>query len=231
MPPITVASEMAIVALCDPSVTLPSSRDQAELLRALETLAQEARVFYLVTDDPVHYRIELLVGEALSSELAREFEPCGGTFGLELPTGRLALQGWTSSGSPEIAGALDANPGRQVVSVLGHRPFEGPRHVQEMAALLGNEWSYMERVNRLGLLGCLPLALLVISLVLQKWQWLWFVLPLLAVSWLPYMILKHGRHYRAAERKAAEVERARPHYVFSVMPTEHRDLAGGFLRV
>jgi hypothetical protein len=231
MPPITVGSELAIVALCDPSVALPSSRDQAALLRALEPLAHEVRVFYLVTDDPVQYRIELLVGEGPSPALGREFEACGGTFGLEVPTGRLTLQGWTSSGTPVIAGAADASPGRQVVSVLARRPFDGPRHVQEMAALLGNEWRYMERVNRLGLLGCLPLALLVISLALQKWHWLWFVFPLLAVSWVPYMILKHGRRYRAAERQAADVERARPHYVFRVTPTDHRDLAGGFLRV
>jgi hypothetical protein len=231
MPPITVASEMAVVALCDPSVALPSSRDQAALLRALEPLAQETRVFYLVADDPVQYRIELLVGDGRSSALAREFEPCGGTFGLEVATGRLTLQGWTSSGTPVIAGAVDARPGRHIVSVLARRPFEGARHVQEMAALLGNEWRYMERVNRLGLLGCLPLALLVISLAAQKWRWLWVALPLLAVSWVPYMLLKHGRRYRDAERRAADVERARPHYVFSVMPTEHRDLAGGFLRV
>ncbi|HUG54041.1 MAG TPA: hypothetical protein VMR21_10575 [Vicinamibacteria bacterium] len=89
----------------------------------------------------------------------------------------------------------------------------------------------MARVNRLGLAGCLPLALLAVTVLARKWHWLWLVLPLLAVSWVPYLVLHRGRRYRAAERQAWEVEQDRPDHVFSVMPVDGAAPAGGFLRI
>ena len=228
---IAVQSEMAIVAVSDSSVRLPCGTDQDALIRVLEPMARAARVFYLVTDDPVHCRIDVLAGEQAPGGLSREFEPCGDTFGLELPTGRLAVHGWGNDGTPVVAGTVEATAGAQVLSVLARRPFEGTRHAEDMTNLLGTEWKYMERVNRLGLVGCLPVVILVITVLAQKWQWLWFVLPLLTVSWAPYMLLKQGRRYKSAERRAWEEEQARPHYVFSVMPSDQEALAGGFLRV
>ena len=228
---IAVASEMAIVAVSDSSAALPSGSDQDALIRVLEPLARAARVFYLVTDDPAHYRIDVLAGEQAPAGLSREFEPCGGTFGLELPSGRLVVQGWGRDGTPVVAGTVDTKSGAQVLSVLARRPFEGTRHADDMAVLLGAEWKYMERVNRLGLVGCLPVVLLMTAVLTQNWQWLWFILPLLAVSWLPYMLLKQGRRYKWAERRAWDQEQAQPHYVLSVMPSDREALAGGFLRV
>jgi hypothetical protein len=228
---IAVATETAIVALCDPSVALPSGTNQEALVRALEPLTQAARAFYLVTDDPAQYRIELLAGDPPTAELAHDFEPSGGAFGLDVPSGTVALYGWSKDGAPAVAGTISTKPGRQVLSVLARRPFDGARHVKDMAALLGDEWTYRERVNRLGLVGCLPLALVPISVLARKWHWLWLALPLLAVWALPYMLIRRGRRYKEAERRMSEAERARPDYVFSVTPSEREDLAGGFLRV
>ena len=44
---------------------LPAGLEQDILLRQLEPLARSAQVFFLMTDDPVKYRIE--VGERASS--------------------------------------------------------------------------------------------------------------------------------------------------------------------
>jgi len=222
---------MAIVAACDPSVTLPSGTDQDALVRELEPMARSGRVFYLITDDPIHCRIELLAGEEPPSSLGREFEPTGGAFGLELPSGRVAVQGWSRDGVPAMAGDVASVPGRHAASVLSRRPFDSSRHAEDMAALLGAEWTYMERVNRLGLVGCLPLVLTTIGVLARKWQALWYVLPLLAISWLPYLVLRRSRRYRMAERRAWEHEQTRPHYVLHVTPTAQPALAGGFLRV
>jgi hypothetical protein len=227
---ITVASEMAIVALCDPSVALPSGTDQDALLRELEPLARAGRVFYLVTDDPVRYVVELLANEEPPAEISREFEPRGGTFGLTAPTGTLALHGWTKEGIPEAAGAVQARPGLQALSVLARRPFDGARHDEEMTALLGGEWTHVQRVDRLGLAGCLPLLLVAFSLFTRKWHWLWFMLPLLVASWAPHVVLRLARRYQTAARRVSEHEKARPHYVLSVMPADREGLAGGFVR-
>ena len=226
-----MVAETGLAVLCDASLTPPSGTSQEALLGVLEPLARAGRVFYLVSDDPARYRIELLVNQDPDPALSSEFEPTGGAFGIDVPGGQVALYGWGADGMPVEAGRVEARPGRHVLSVLTRRPFDGQRHVREMRTLLGNDWTYTERVNRLGLAGCLPVGLLAVVLFSRQWQWLWVVLPLLSLSWLPYMVLRQGDRYKNAERRASEIEKTRPHSVWSLTPSERDDLAGGFLRV
>lgn len=158
------------MAVCDGAVSLPTGTDQDALVRELERLARGGRVFYLVTDDPVRYRIGLLAGEQPPASLDRTFERSGGAFAIELPGGAATVHGWSREGVPVLAGSVDCTPGRHALSVLARRPFDGSRYVEEMRALLGSEWTYMERVNRLGLVGWLPLLATVITLVARKWS-------------------------------------------------------------
>ena len=62
---IEVSSESGVVTLGDATVALPAGLEQDILLWQLEPLARSAQVFFLMTDDPVKYRIE--VGERASS--------------------------------------------------------------------------------------------------------------------------------------------------------------------
>ena len=62
---VEVSSESGVVTLGDATVALPAGLEQDILLRQLEPLARSAQVFFLMTDDPVKYRIE--VGERASS--------------------------------------------------------------------------------------------------------------------------------------------------------------------
>lgn len=226
-----VDSETGIVAACDPSCTLPSGLDQEALVRELEATARSGRVFYLVTDDPIRCRIELLADEPPPATLGEEFEPAGGTFGLDLPSGTLVLHGWSRAGDPEVAGSIGSAPGAHVLSVLTRRPFDGSRHEAEMAALLGADWGYTKRVDKLALIGCLPLALTALIVIGQRWHLLWYAVPLLAVLWLPHLVLRRARRYQQAERRMSEHEQARPHFVIRATPTTQSGLAGGFLRV
>lgn len=226
-----VLSESAIVAFSDPSVRLPSGQDQDALVRELEPMARAGLVFYLIADDPLRCRIGLLAGQPPASELDREFEPSAGAFRLDLPGGQAAVFGWNAAGEPVMAGAAGTAAGTHMLSVLSRRPFESSRHAEDMEKLLGAEWAYMQRVNKLGLVGCLPIAITVLTVIAKQWHWLWYALPLLALSWLPYLLLSRGRRYRAAESRSAEVEKAHPHYVVSLMPTDQSGLAGGFLRI
>jgi hypothetical protein len=228
---IEVASETGVVTVGDPSAALPAGLDQDAILQQLEPLALSGRIFFLVTDDPVRYRIDLFAGEAPPSSLAREFEAVGGSFRLEVTSGRVALCGWDKAGHSGEAGALAVDPGPHLLSVLTRRPFDGARHAEDMSDLLGADWKFMQTVSRLGLIGCLPLAVTAICVLAARWHWLWYVLPLLVVSWLPYIVLKRSHRYKAAERRATEQERARPHYVLGLTPTQQDGLSGGFLRV
>ena len=117
------------------------------------------------------------------------------------------------------------------MSVLARRPFEAARHAQDMRELLGAEWEYMQRVNKLGLVGCLPLLLTLVLVLIGRWSWLAVAVPVTVLGWLPYVVLKRGARFKAAERRSTEHERSKPHYVITLGATPESDLSGGFLRV
>jgi len=227
---VEVASEAGIVALADSQAVLPAGLDQDPLLRQLEPQAHSANLFFLVTDDPVAYRIDLVAREPPPGPDG-DLEGLGGAFRLDVPSGRAVLFGWDRSGQPEEAGGIAVPPGTQLVSVLSRRPFEAVRHAREMSELLGAEWDYMQKVNKLGLIGCLPLLLALVLVLIGRWSWLSVAVPIVVLSWLPYVVLKRGQRFRDAERRSLEHERARAHYVITLTPTEGSDLSGGFVRV
>jgi hypothetical protein len=231
-----LASEAGIVVVRDSQVELPPASDQETLLRNLETLARAGRLFFLSTDDPVRYRIEVYVGEKPPAALDRDFEPLGGTFALEAPTGSVAVAG-CSLASPtsatEKVSTVELAGGRYLLTLMGRRAFDGKRHEEDMVKMVGREdWTYVSRVDRLGLLGCLPLVLTLMCALVARWRWLlWAMVPLLGVSWLPYLVLKNTRRYKAVTRLGAEHEQTKPHFVLTLMPTGEAGLPGGFLRV
>ena len=228
---IEVSSESGVVALGDGTAGLPTGLDQEVLLRQLEPPARAARIFFLVTDDPVKYRIDVIANEPLPSGLDREFEPIGGAFRLAAPNGRVALIGWDKGGEPREAGSVSVRPGAHQLTVFARRPFDGKRHAEEMANLLGADAKFVGRVDRLGVVGCLPLILVAICLLARRWQWLWYLVPLFALSWLPFLVLKSGRRYRDAMRRVSDAELARPHYAIGLVPTPQEELHGGYVRV
>jgi hypothetical protein len=227
---IEVTSEAGIVALLDSQTVLPAGLDQDALLRQLEPMAHSGSLFFLVTDDPVRYRVDLVAGDSPPGT-DPEFEGLGGVFRLEVRSGSVGLTGWDKSGNAEEAGAIAVSPGTHLVSVLTRRPFDGARHAKEMSALLGAEWEYMQKVNKLGLVGCLPTLLTAICILAGRWRWLLYAGPLLVASWLPYAVLKNGGRFKAAERRASEHEQARPHHVITLTPTQESGVSGGFVRV
>lgn len=227
---IEVSSETGIVAVSDAGAVLPAGLDQDALLARMEPLAHSGNLFFLVTDDPVAYRIDLVAGEPAPGP-DRDLEGLGGVFRLDVPSGRAVLVGWDKSGQPGEAGGITVPQGTQLVSVLTRRPFGAARHAQEMTELLGAEWEYMQKVNKLGLVGCLPMLLTLMIVFIGRWSWLSVAVPVTALCWLPYIVLKRGARFRTAERRSTEHERSKPHYVITLTATPEKDVSGGFLRV
>jgi hypothetical protein len=228
---IEVDSETGVVTVADAGEPLPSGLDQKALLEHLEPLARSSRVFFLVDDDPIGFRVELFADEAVPSSFAGEFEPAGGAFRLESHGGRVVVCGWDETGQPGEAGGLTLAPGTYLVSVLKGRPFDGARHAKEMGERLGAEWKFKQTVDNLGSLGCLPIVATAIVLLMQRWHWLWYALPAIAVSFMPYVVLKRSHRYRAVGERASEFARAQPHYVVTLTKTQGDGVAGGFLRL
>ena len=139
---IEVSSESGVVALGDATVAWPAGLEQEILLRRLEPLARSAQVFFLMTDDPVKYRIEVLANEPLPSGLDREFESFGGAFRLEAPNERVALIGWDKSEIMDEARrirtlAISELPDQDCCTLLAPRQVETRARLDDLHRIEG----------------------------------------------------------------------------------------------
>jgi len=229
---VEVSSEAAIVVVADAATSLPAALDQDALLQELEPMAVARRAFFFVTDDPVRLHLELYAQEQPPGSLDTHFEPLGGTFGLDVPSGELFVAGWNNEGNVHPTRLSVGERGAHVLRVFGRRPFDVQRHDEEMIALVGEkDYSFFVKVNKSGVIGCLPLVLTAICVLARQWEWLWYLVPLVVGSWSPYVVLKHTERYKEVERAASELEAARPLYVLTLDATEQTELQGGFVRI
>lgn len=228
---VDVSSGRGLVIVRDESFPLPAAADLAAFVGALESEARRGRLFFLVTDDPVRYRLDIYAGESLPAAVERGFEDLTGGFLLEAPSGRLVVSG----GEVAVAAhePVTVARGRHLLTVMDRRPFDARRYDEDMVEHVGAlEWKLVRRVDRLGLLGCLPMVAAAVTVFLGRWRWLWYVVPLLVLSWLPYVVLKLTPRYKSIQARVADHERRQPHFVLKLTPTEQGEpLRGGFIRV
>jgi hypothetical protein len=230
---VTVSSDRGVVIVRDASFPLPEAPDQAAFVGALEAEARLCRLFFLVADDPVRYRVDIYAAEAVPAALDRGFVDLTGSFLLDVPSGRLAVSGYGWAAAASAPDPVLVARGRHLLTVMGRRPFDGKRYDEDIVNVVGaHEWKFARLIDRLGLLGCLPMVATLATMFLGRWHWLWYVLPILVVSWLPYVVLTRTPRYRATRRRTAEHERRQPHFILRLTPTEQGEpLRGGFIRV
>jgi hypothetical protein len=226
---ITVKSDRALVIVRDASLALPTATDRAALVRTLEAEARPGRLFFLVADDPVRFHLDVYASEALPADIDRGFEDLTGSFLLDVPSGRLVVAGDEVATMPPVPVA----PGRHLLTVMTRRPFDSQRYDEEMVALVGaREWRWVRQVDRLGLLGCLPMIATAVTIVSGRWRWVWYVVPILVLSWLPYVVLKRTPRYTSTRRRVAEHDGLRPNFILSLTSTTQGEpLRGGFIRI
>ncbi len=205
---------------------------------ALERDAVAGKVFFLASEDPMQFRVDVYIAETQPPELQQDFQAVGGSFLLDLPTGQLVVAGYNSSDAKADVSPIAVPNGAYVLTMMGRRAFDGRRHEQEMVALVGDaDWRFSKRTNWLSFLGCLPTVLALGSLFLAfregKWRgFLYFALPLLVLAWAPHVLLRNSKRYQRIERLMKEHEAAKPHFILKLAPTERTSgLSGGFVNV
>lgn len=230
---VDVSSDRGLVIVRDASFPLPAAADLAAFVSVLETEARRGRLFFLVADDPVRYRVDIYAAEALPAAVERGFEDLTGSFLLETPSGRLVVSGDDAAVASTAPEPVPVARGRHLLAVMARRPFDARRYDEDMISVVGaREWKFVRLVDRLGLLGCLPMVAAAVAVFLGRWGWLWYVVPILVLSWLPYVVLKLTPRYKATRRRIAEHDRSQPHFVLRLTPTEQGEpLRGGFIRV
>jgi hypothetical protein len=203
---------------------------------ALERDAAAANLFFLSTpDDPIEFRVDLHVEESPPAERHDDFQALGGTFRLDLPSGQLVAVACDDEDKQEEH-RLEVPPGTYALTAMGRRVFDGRRHEREMIALVGEEdWRHSQRVDRLGLLGCLPMLLGLLGLVFAirgRFDVLLYVALPSAVLWLPFFLLRRTKRYRGIEARMNQHEAQKPFHILRLVRAERVDgLAGGFLEI
>jgi len=233
---IDAVPDSGLLVVHDAEVPLPVvDRDRMD---DLEREAAAGRVFFLAAEDPIRFRVDVYIGETQPPELQQEFQPLGGSFLLDLPSGRLIVAGYNPASRAAEGTPIALPRGPYVLNVMGRRPFDGRRHQREMVALVGEaDWTFAERTNWLSLLGCLPAILALGSLLLAirhgRWRgFLYFALPLAVLGWAPHLLLRNSKRYQRIQRLMKEHETAKPHFILKLAPTDRSNgLSGGFLNV
>jgi len=227
---VTVKSDRALVIVHDASLSLPSATDRGALVSALEAEARAGRLFFLIADDPVRFHLDVYASEAPPpAEIDRDFEDLTGSFLLEVPSGRLVVAGDEAATAPPIPVA----PGRHLLTVLARRPFDPQRYEEDVVALVGaRQWKWIRQVDRLSYLGCLLMIATVITILSGRWRWLWYVVPILVLSWLPYVVLRRMPPYTTTRRRIAEHDSRLSDFILRLTPTTQGEpLRGGFIRI
>ena len=226
---VEILSDQAIVVLHDVALPPPGGEPRGAG-SAFRQAARRGQLFFLEAEDPLRCRIDVHVGGEPDGP-ARDFQPRGGSFRLDLPTGTVAVRAWEEKGAPAT---LTTEPGAYVVRVFEPPDFDGARHQREMAALVGErDWRFHGRVTWLGAFGCLPILTAFGAVLIARWRWpLLYAFPLTLLTVAPHFLLKRTRRYRDVDRRIREHERAKPHWVVTLTRTaEPPAIEGGHVAV
>jgi hypothetical protein len=229
---IDVTPGSGLLVVHDAALSLPpADRDKTD---ALERDAAAGKLFFLAAEDPIRFRADLYTEEALPPELQHDFQPLGGSFLLDLPSGRLLVAGY---GSKAEGTSIAVPGGPHVLTLMERRPFDGSRHEKEMVALVGEaDYRFSKRTTWLALLGCIPtilaLGMLFLAIPRRQWSLFYIALPLVVLAWAPHALLRNSKRYHRIQRLMSEHEAAKPHFILKLVPTERTSgLSGGFVNI
>src|SRR5688572_15947785 len=93
-----IEAPLGIIGIWDSTLSPPTeSEDVRTLVPALRETAKRGDLFFIETEDPVTYRIDVTIGDDVPAGMADEFEPRGGTFRLRVPSGKIQVDSIPSS--------------------------------------------------------------------------------------------------------------------------------------
>lgn len=209
----------------------PGGKDRP--LDRLKEMARKGELFVIHSDDPLDLPLAIYANEPVPTDFSVDFEPEGGGFLLEVPSGRISISGYDAWRAGNHAGETNVAvpPGSYLILPHGRESVDAKRYAAERARLVGaREWAYYSRVSWLGLLGCLPMIVLGFSLLGKRWRLAMYVAVVMIVAWLPFLILSRTRRYRAVDEKVKAHDRALPVYLLEVRPVERSaGLVGGWI--
>jgi len=230
---IEVETDSGLVVFRDAGLPQPCPDGRADEIRvALRDGAADGSWFYLDAEDPVRYRIDVFVDEQPEGLPDHRFQRLGGTFKIRLESGRMVVSAFENWSSERETVAVP--PGTWALMVRGPGEFDRDGYDREYRSLLGDaDWAYRQRVDRIGIAGCLSTLIAAILLVVPFTRQFWYLAPaVLALGWGPHLLLRFSRRHKNIERRVKEHDASLPHFVVQLTPTEpDAAITGGHLVV
>jgi hypothetical protein len=235
---LNVASEIAsvagIVVLCD-ATNFPDLNDIPDtgFAAALRQPAKRGDLFFIEADDPVRYRLRVLIDGCPEESLQKLYSDAGGSFKLELPSGQLVIAGLGSEAKDSNAQPpVSVPPETYLLTVLSMKTRDLQEYKKEMERLLGpRDTAYARAVDRVGLGGCLATLLLAVSLAipLTRRYW-WLTVPVVLLPWFLHFGLRMLPRYRRVEKVRRDFEKELPHFIVVLKRSAAaRELPGGWI--
>jgi hypothetical protein len=230
-----VQDDAALVVVRDSDLSAPprvAGKGDRPLAR-LKELARAGQLFFVDGEDPIDMELAVFASGPPPADLALDFEPQGGGFLLDVPSGRVVISGYEAwlAGAAELQTTVSVPPGSYLVVAHGRGEIDPKRYAAAVERAVGKkDLAYHTRVAWLGLLGCLPLIVLGFSLLAQRWRMAGYVALAVVISWLPFVVLSRTRRYREIGAKLEAHSRALPVYLLELRPvTRDPSLAGGWI--
>lgn len=227
---IEIAADSGLVGCWD-AAEPPAFPERAQSDEPLHASARDGKLFFVCADDPVRYRIHVLIDEQPAPDLQPHLENSTGSFRLELPSGKLVVSALQKNSPLPVT--ISTSPGSYVLTVFRRAAFDSVLYRRAMEELVGAaDWRYSGRITNLGAIGCLAVVLAVVLLLIPKTRayWQWIITIFLAPSVL-YHVMTRLPRYRRIEEVRKEHEARLPHYVFHLKRSESaREISGGWFR-
>jgi hypothetical protein len=238
------ASGGGLVALWDRTKSRPDLADREifDLAGDLRRDAKSGDVFWfeLLNEEyePLSLVIHLYVNEDCPDYSERGYKQRGGTFLLNIPSGRLIAGGaeyWSGHDESEHSAKteVDISPGSYALTVR-EKEFDPEQHNAEMIDLLGEaDWKSYNTVMWSRVMGCLPIVACIILGFLKQWHALWFyALPVAACYWLVQAAIWRFGRWARIDRRINEYESDSPGIIVQLRTAEDLSLIrGGSVRI
>ena len=209
---VEIDAPFGVIGLWDQKAyTPPAPSASREFIAQLRDSAAEGRLFFIDAEDPVRYRMEVVLDTELPSGFREKFETRSGSFRLDAPNGELGIAAVPVGPVTQIS----VPPGSYVVTPYVPKEFDVARHDRDMQQRVGtSNWRFRQQVRALGAWGCASLLLLAVILLIPFTRRSWPIsVPLLLFPTGLHFVLSRTSRYRSVEQARVAYETSDPHVI------------------
>jgi hypothetical protein len=161
---ITVNSPASLITFVDEKYRSDMEEALPKNLQSIKKHAKEGRVFFMESEDPLNYKIDVCTNAEIPAHLEQLFTGRHGQYLFRAPSGCITVTasaaGSTGGGAQKIERfAFEIPSGDYLITIMDRATPDIAAHRSRLKDIIGeNDWRYFERVNNTGAVGCFALV-------------------------------------------------------------------------